>query len=317
MTVEWHKSGNRSRKRATRSIEEGIERLSRYRVVVRSVLEDLGLSEEQIRHRIRLGRLVPIHPGIYAVGPAPLDDAGRFRAAVLAGGEGALLTGPAACSWWAMLEGATGPVNVITATHRRHRPGVRFHRAAVAPDEATVRGGVPVVCPSRAILDLSAAVRGRPLERALNEARVHRLPERPSLRDLIERYPGRPGIPAAREALALFEGGRTPTRSEMEEMLLDLIDRYGLPRPQLNRPVSTPAGTYRVDCIWPDRRVIIEIDAWGTHSSRRSMIEDRRRDRALRIAGWHPSRIVWEDFADEDRLAAEVARLLGLSVSAA
>ena len=314
---DWHRSGNSSRKRATQSVEADIERLSRYRVVVRSVLRDVGLTDEQIRHRVRTGRLVPLHPGVYALGPAPLDDAGRFRAAVLAGGDGALLAGSAACAWWGLTRGCAVPVDVITATHRRNRIGVRFRRAPVARDEATIRGGIPVVCPARAILDLAALVHGRTLERALNEARVLRLPMSPSLTKLIERYPGRPGVRAAREALALFEGGPTPTRSRMEERLLDLIDRYGLPRPLTNHPIRTAAGTYVVDFAWPDRKVVIEIDAWGTHSSRRSMIEDRRRDRALRIAGWQPSRIIWEDFADEDRLAAEVACLLGLSVSTA
>lgn len=312
MAIERHEAGNRSRKRAIRSVEEEIERLSRYRVVDRSVLKDIGLTDEQIRHRVDVGRLVPIHPGIYAIGPAPLDQAGRCRAAVLAGGRGSLLTGPAACRWWGILSDAAPPVDVITPTHRRDRPGVRFHRAAIARDEATIRRGIPVVCPARAILDLAVTAQGRPLERALNEIRVARLRQRPSLRELIDRYPGRRGIRAARDALERFEGGPTPTDSELEEMFLALIDRYGLPRPLTSRLVRTPAGVFRVDCIWPDRRVIVELDAWGTHSSRRSMVADRRRDRALRIAGWLPSRFIWEDFADEDRLVAEVSSLLGV-----
>jgi len=284
--------------------------MSRYRVVTRDVLRSVGLTDKQIRNRVETGRLVRIHPGVFSVGAAMLDDAGRFRAAVLAGGQGSLLAGAAACAWWRLTKGAPRQVDVIAATHRRSQGGVRFHRVPIGADEATIRGGIPVVCPARAILDLAAAIEGRPLERALNEARVLRLPSRPSLGELIERYPGRPGIPAARAALALFAGGPTPSESELEEMLLDLIDRKGLPRPLLNRQVGTPAGVFRVDLLWPEQRVIVEVDAWGTHSSRRSMIEDRRRDRALRIAGWHPSRVIWEDFADEDRLAAELGRLL-------
>ena len=125
---------------------------------------------------------------------------------------------------WRMIRGAA--IIDVTAPRRMHRqPGISFHRCEVPRDEATVRHGIPVVCPARAILDLAATVTGRPLERALNEARVLRLPERPSLRELIDRYPGRRGIRAAREALALFEAGPTPTRSELEERFLALIDR--------------------------------------------------------------------------------------------
>jgi very-short-patch-repair endonuclease len=158
--------------------------------------------------------------------------------------------------------------------------------------------------------DLAAHVSGRPLERALNEARALRLPDRPSLHELIDRYPGRRGIRAAREALALFEAGPTPTRSELEERFLALSDRHGLPRPLMNRRVRTPAGTFRVDCIWPELRVIVELDAWSTHSSRMAMLTDRRRDRALRIAGWHPSRVYSDDFDDEERLLADLRALL-------
>jgi very-short-patch-repair endonuclease len=174
----------------------------------------------------------------------------------------------------------------------------------------TVRDGIPVVCPARAILDLAATVSGRPLERALNEARVLRLPDRPSLRELIDRYPGRRGIRAAREALALFEAGPTPTRSELEERFLALIDRCRLPRPLLNRRVRTEADTFRVDCIWPELRLVVELDAWSTHSSRQAMLADRRRDRALRIAGWHPSRVSSDDFDDEARLVCDLRGLL-------
>jgi hypothetical protein len=310
MANEWHQTGSISQKGASGSVETAIARLSRHRVVLRSVLHRIGLSDEQIRHRVRSGRLVRLHPGVYAVGPAQLDDAGRFRAAVLAGGEGALLAGRAACVWWGVVVGSPAELDVAVTTHRRNRPGVRFRRTARGSDEATVRDGIPIVCPARAILDLAAEVSGRPLERALNEARVARLPMRPDLAELIERYPGRPGVRAAREAQAMFAAGPTPTRSWMEERLLAIIDRRGLPRPLTNLPIATEAGTLVVDCAWPPRRVVIEIDAWGTHSSRRSMIEDRRRDRALRIAGRHPSRVIWEDFGDEQRLGDEIAKLL-------
>lgn len=282
-------------------------------MVPRSVLIDVGLTDKQIRGRVQQRRLVTIHPGVFAVGPEPLDDAGRFRAAVLAGGPGALLAGRAGCAWWGVVQAAPQPVDVITSVRRRNRPDVRFRLAAHEPDEATVRDGIPVVCPARALLDLAEQTGGRELERALNEARVLGLPPRPSLGELIERYPGRRGTVAAREALALFAGGPTPSESDLEEMLLDLIDRKGLPRPLLNRRVRTPAGVFRVDFLWPEQRVAVEVDAWGTHSSRRSMIEDRRRDRALRIAGWHPSRVIREDFADPERLAAELGALLDVA----
>ena len=236
-------------------MEAAIAGRSRYRVVPHSVLVGAGFTEKQIRGRVEDGRLVRLHPGVYAVGPEPLDDGGRFRAAVLAGGSGALLAGRAACAWWGVVGAAPETVDILAPAHRRNRPGVRFRRAAIEPDEATVHRGIPVVCPALAILDLAGETAGRELERALNEARVLRLPSRPSLGGPIRRYPGRRGTVAAREALALFEAGPTPTRSPGEERVLAVIDRHGLPRPLANHPVATGDGTFLVDFAWPELRV--------------------------------------------------------------
>ncbi|MFN8112360.1 MAG: hypothetical protein U0R51_04085 [Solirubrobacterales bacterium] len=298
-------------------MEAAIAGRSRYRVVPHSVLAGAGFTEKQIRGRVEEGRLVALHPGVYAVGPEPLDDAGRFRAAVLAGGGGALLAGRAACAWWGVVVAAPETADVLAPAHRRNRPGVRFRRAAIRPDEATVHRGIPVVCPARAILDLAREVNGRELERALNEARVLRLPDRPSFGELIDRYPGRRGIAAARDALAMFEAGPTPTRSPGEERVLAVIDANGLPRPLTNHRVETAGGTFLVDFAWPDLRVALELDAWSTHSSRRTMSMDRRRDRALRIAGWHPSRVFVDDLADGPALATEIRSLLAAAQAAA
>lgn len=290
-------------------MEAAIAGRSRYRVVTRAVLLGAGLSEKQIQLRVHERRLVVVHPGVYAVGPEPLDDGGRFRAAVLASGESGLLAGRAACAWWGVIQGAPR-IDVLVPIKRRARPGVRFSLAAVQPDEKTVRDGIPVVCPARAILDLAQEVNGRELERALNEARVLRLPDRPSLGELVDRYPGRRGIAAARRVLSLFEAGPTPTRSPPEERVLAVIDRHGLPRPLTNHPVATGDGTFLVDFAWPELRVALELDAWTTHSTPRQMAADRRRDRALRISGWHPSRIFVDDLEDAGRLAADIRLLL-------
>jgi very-short-patch-repair endonuclease len=56
--------------------------------------------------------------------------------------------------------------------------------------------------------------------------------------------------------------------------------------------------------------VVVELDGWAAHSSRAAMVADRRRDRALRIAGWQPSRISWDDLDDEPRLVADLRALL-------
>src|SRR4051812_5828334 len=52
----------------------------------------LGLSERAVRHRAAAGKLHRIHRGVYAVGHPKLTVWGRFMAAVLACGPGAVLS---------------------------------------------------------------------------------------------------------------------------------------------------------------------------------------------------------------------------------
>ena len=78
-----------------------LERLAlvrrQYGVVTYAQLRTLGLSREAVRHRERVGRLHRLYVGVYAVGRPDLTRHGRWLAAVLACGEGALLShGPAA-----------------------------------------------------------------------------------------------------------------------------------------------------------------------------------------------------------------------------
>src|SRR4051794_30430826 len=65
-------------------------------VVGRWQLRRLGMSEARIEGAIRRGTLLRIHTGAYAVGHRALSREGRWMAAVLASGPGAVLSHRAA-----------------------------------------------------------------------------------------------------------------------------------------------------------------------------------------------------------------------------
>ena len=69
-------------------------------VVSRRQLLALGLSARSINHRLAIGRLHPIHRGVYMVGHARITARGRWMAAVLACGPGALLSHRSAAALW-------------------------------------------------------------------------------------------------------------------------------------------------------------------------------------------------------------------------
>jgi Transcriptional regulator, AbiEi antitoxin len=73
-----------------------------YGVIGREQLAELGLSARSIEHRVALGRLHPIHRGVYAVGHTVLGRSGRGMAAVLACGPDAALSHASAAALWGL-----------------------------------------------------------------------------------------------------------------------------------------------------------------------------------------------------------------------
>src|SRR6478736_3132343 len=69
-------------------------------VVALGQLRALGLGRGAVAHRVAAGRLLRVHRGVYAVGHRALGPEGRWLAAVLACGSGALLSHASAARLW-------------------------------------------------------------------------------------------------------------------------------------------------------------------------------------------------------------------------
>ena len=205
-------------------------------VVSRRQLLELGVGPDAIDFRLQRGRLQPLHRAVYAAGHDALTREGRWMAAVLASGGGAVLShrSAAALSGIATLAG----IDVTVPKQRRPAAGIELHVTPLPPDEITQGHGIPVTTISRTLFDLATVLRPRQLERAMNEAASRRLLDSLSLADLLSRYPRRPGTPAVRALLAAREVGATVTRSELEVSFLEFIGERGLPRPQTNQYIE-------------------------------------------------------------------------------
>lgn len=301
------------RKVSSRQPDRALARLARnrHRVVTTHELLGLGFSPERIQRRLTGGGLVRRYRGVYVVGPGPLTADGELLAAALFAAPDGVVSHHPASRLLGLASGSAGGIIDVTCPRRIAAPrGIRAHRSTLPRDERTIWRKVPVTPTGRAIFDCAADSTARQIERMLNEAFVLGLPIKPPLATLLDRYPGRRGTVTARAALDAFEGGRTPTKSDLEERFVDFLDRHGFPRPLTDHPVETHRGTVKVDCAWPARRLAIEVDAPSTHGSRPRMLTDRRRDRALILAGWTPGRVMEEDLDDEPALAAEIGALL-------
>lgn len=299
----------------THGLDERIAELAerQYGVVARWQLETLGVGRGAIEVRLRNRRLHRIHRGVYAVGHRVLSIHGRWMAAVLASGPGAVLSHATATTFWGVRSATGGPIHVTTAKKWRSSPQIRRHCSLLPKDEATVLDGIPVTTVPKTIFDFAATASIDQVESAIREAEYRQLHDRLSLVDLLERYPRRRGAPRVRLALERIEtlpSGRP--KSPLEERFLPFLRRHGLPRPRLNDWISVGKRRFQVDCHWPGTGQIVELDSWQAHGTRSAFRDDRTRDRVLRTAGYEVTRIAWAQLDDEpEAIAADLRRFIG------
>jgi hypothetical protein len=249
-----------------------------------------------------LGRLIRVHAGVYAVGHLPALPHVLAFAALMACGAGAVLSHGSAAAIWGLEKHFKAPFEV-TAPNRHRRPGITVHYATLHRDDRAVNRGLPVTSPARTALDLAPRLTARQLDRAVDELRNAGYLQPDPLAEVLARYPHHRGAAKLRSV----DTSRGPTRSDMELDFIDFLKRYDLPMPLIN----TKLGRYELDVLFPDAKVIVELDSWEFHSSRSSFRRDRRRDAALLARGYVTIRITWERLAEEpDEVAAELHTIL-------
>ena len=269
-------------------------------VVSRAQLVTLGLSVAQIEGRVRRGRLHRVHQGVYAVGHLSLTRKGRFAAAVLACGDGAALSHFSAAVLWEMLQDRNWPIHV-TSPRNRKVAGLIVHRAPLQAERVRLHG-ITVTTPGRTLVDLADVAPRRLLERAIDEAEYLRLDRT----GLVPRH-GRRGQGLLASVLAVHTPGSTRTRSEMEEMFLELCGEHGIPRPDVNVQLEG----YECDFVWPRQGLVVETDGGAAHGTRNARERDRVKDARLVVAGWRVIRITYVRLLNEpDAVADDLKQLL-------
>jgi very-short-patch-repair endonuclease len=251
------------------------------RVVTRRALDGAGIGTNAITSRVGSGRLFRQHQGVYLLDPP--QTASRITlltAAVEACGETAALSHRSAAEHWELLPAHTGYIEVTVVTRSAgDRPGIRRHRVPVLdPADIRIRKGVRVTSPARTVLDNA---RDPELEAIIGAAfATGRVTER-QIEQAIARCPSRRGARRVRRLLSQ-DGGPRRTRSWAERRLLALVRQAGLPVPQTNVMLHG----LQVDALWPEHRLVVEVDSEEFHGDRRSIENDRARDAKLIAAGY-------------------------------
>lgn len=288
-------------------VDPGIAALAQrqYGVATLDQLLALGLGEHGLYERVRTKRLIRLHRGVYAVGHRQLRREGYWLAAVLACGPGAVLSYVGAAELWSVRRSSAGVIDVTVPSRagRVRRKGIRIHRSSrLGRQDVTVKDGIPVTTVARTLLDLADVLQPQALKRAIDESEHQRLFDLTALIAVVNRNPGRRGA-------TLLRAAADPphlTRSELENRFLAFCTRHNLPEPHTNQMLLG----YEVDALWPHAKVVIELDGYAAHGTRKAFQADRKRDRRLVLAGFRPIRVTALDLRDEPSLARDLGDLL-------
>jgi very-short-patch-repair endonuclease len=256
-----------------------------------------GVTGPVISRWVAEARLHRLLRGVYAVGhrsPAPEQ---RWQAALLSCGLDAVLSRYVAIA----LHGLGRPPSTTTVSLPRDvraQRGLRPHRSSMPceRDEVVIRKGLRTTSIERTLLDLAAI--GEPVDRLVAEAVAKRLTSIAKLQSYLER---RAGARGARRLLGCIEGRQT--RSRLEDEFARWIELRGIPVP----PFNVPFGPFTLDGLWSKAGLVLEIDTYGTHGTRRSFEDDRRRDAYTAARGLRTIRVTPHRWRyDGDRLEGDI-----------
>ncbi len=250
-------------------------------VIARCQLVELGFSPAEIRHRLATGRLHRVAWNVYAVGRPQLGEPGRWMAATLRCGPGAVLSHGSAAAAWKIRRERDAAIEVSVELRSRPRAaGIRIHRRRTLPLHRIRRvAGIPLTDPTLTLTDLAGRLPRGALEAAINEADKLELISPEALRVDLEQLSRQPGVAALRRCLD--RDTFRLTDSELERRFLPIVRAAGLPLPLTRQRVNG----YRTDFYWPVLGLVVETDGLRYHRTPAQQARDRRRDQAHARAG--------------------------------
>ncbi|MEA2433754.1 MAG: hypothetical protein QOG54_1211 [Actinomycetota bacterium] len=281
---------------------------ARHGVVTRTDLLAAGLSHDQVVRRLRDGTLVEIHPSTYAIGGSPATWHQRVAAASAWAEPDGVVSHFTAARLWAF--GSTIDDDVhVSVCRKLSAPGIKVHRRYdIRPDELSRKEGIIVTDPTRTLLDLSAYMGIKPLERWMERALNRGLTHFDLLSSRFLRWT-RQGKNGAAQWRKLLEarGAVAPTESDFETLFVQLLRDFDLPMPQRQHTIRDKAGfVARVDFAYLDRMIVIEAQSIAWHFNEDAWRSDMERTTNLGRMGWLVLQFTYRDLKERPEWVARI-----------
>jgi very-short-patch-repair endonuclease len=286
---------------------------SQHGVFTRCQAREAGFTDKMIRQRVRAGSWCQLHPTVL-VHASVLPSRRRDLLAATLAADGVASHESAACLDGMHPVPRTPPVVTIAdSSHHHQLVGVRVHRY----QDLDVRwmrtvDGIPTTVPARTILDLGAVVSTGRLEAVLDHALDHRIVRIEALIECFDALakPGRRGVGTMRPLIVARGTGVVSDTSELERMFTRLLREAGLPEPERQVLVGGHELIGRVDFLFRDARLIVEVDGRLGHTQVSDFEADRRRDQRALVAGFRVARFTYRQIRDRPHEVVEVLRRL-------
>ena len=213
-----------------------------------------------------------------------------------------------------LLDRKTGPIEITADRRLRSHPGIVARQGRLIPCEIVVVRSIPCTSIARTLCDLCHTCSDDIAERALDTALRMGLATVDSLGSYAEEAASRKvrGSAALRDHLSVRGDDEALSESELESEFARVIRKGALPIGKRQIP-REGVRNGRMDIVYPDHGLVIELDGRKWHSGRREIKRDKRYDNHLNVSGQRVLRLTWEDLKTDEAYVIEiVARALGI-----
>lgn len=131
-----------------------------------------------------------------------------------------------------------------------------------------------------------------------------------------ERRSGVDGVQRLREAITVRSQETGTSRSTLERRFLSLLQKAGVPLPELNQEIRGPDGFCAiVDMVYAEPKVVIEIQSYAHHSSLHAFNSDAERLGILTATGYRTLEVTAEQIHKHPQRTIERVAVLLRRVS--
>ena len=174
------------------------------------------------------------------------------------------------------------------------------------PHHRTVIDGIPSTSLARTVFDLASCVHAKKVERALDNSLARLGLEMASVNEVLAAVgrSGKPGTALMRELVAARTEGYVPPESELEALVMAVLESHGLPQPERQVDLGDHEWVGRLDFRFRGLPVLIEADGRPYHSALLDRERDEIRRSRLEAQGLQLIVVTWRQLVDEPEIFA-------------